>query len=781
MTFADFDSMTYRQAKAAANAIATLLAYGRTKWEMKTEAENAAVKAFLDYFLEHTTDEMGKDNAIQRAKRNESLTGLAFDKTMNTAQLFLALASYEPLKPILDEMRYNLAHAVVAREMHIQNIRTNELAAFGKIIGMEPDTKAGYSDKQLKSLKDKLDDFFIKNNQTHDTGIIPSGRTESLELSNWQLLSLILTYRQPHYQVNAEVHGFTQDVLEQMRNHIGEELMAFGNFIQQAIVNDGTIPVYEEREGIPMPDNPLYYPGNININTLNTTREEPLTNPYKPAAMHDFLHVRVKNTDEVKAQNAYLVYRHAIDDRSNYVYLDPVVNTMNRLLAHREFANRLTSLIGPSLVSQLKTTLKEIQGASRQESAIYDLAGDGFAGMLSNYVLMVLPFNPGTYIRQGSAVANAGLMPGISPAAYAKYSLITKIGKGAVTESDIRKMDVFKVRKRDDSFVNEPAATETDKKPSKLIKPAKVGMLGIDWSDNQANAFSAAVVYNHKYDTLKSMGISSESDIRKACEREVESYIRLLAQPFYRMDKSALYWMLSQWATGRAMLYLGSESLNKIGMMRSNYIIKRNSGQSVKRATAETVGKMVATVGLAATAIEIIIALLTGNTPDDEDDSWMAWVFAQIAQASIGQHLEVLPIIGTFTREWFSPYATLKHDPLNVHGSDPKKYTKLYKMLTDDKKYSEAEWSKAIGGFMREFTSLLGYAGGAYSPYKGLSITSAILQDISAAMNTITFGAKAIDAHFSEEDQKKKKKKRLKSRIEEALTPESDKKKRKSK
>jgi hypothetical protein len=780
MTFGDFDSMTYRQAKAAANAVATLLAYGRTVWETKTAQETAAVKAYLEYFLDNTTKEMSEDSFMKEAARKIE-RGITFlpNSAMNTAQLFLALSSYEPLKPILDDMRYKLAAAVVARDMHIQNIRKNELAEFGRIIGMEPETKAGYSNKQLKKLRNKFDDFFIKNNEVHDTGIIPEGRETQLRYTNWELLSLILTYRQPHYQVNAEEHGFTPEVLDKMREHIGEDMMTFGNFIQQAIVNDGTIAVYEEREGIPMPDNPLYYPGNININTLNTTREEPLTNPYKPAAMHDFLHVRVKNKEEIKAHNAYLVYRHAIDDRANYVYLDPVTTPMNRLLAHNEFSNRLLSLIGPSLVSQLKTTLREIQGASRQESAIYDLAGKGLAGMLGTHALMVLPFNPGTYFRQTSAVANAGLMPDMSPAAYAKYAVITEAGLGAMKPSDMRKLDVFKTRERDDSFVNEPSATERDAKPSKLIMPAKKGMQGIDWMDTESNSHSAAIIYNHMYDKLKAKGGMSEDEIRQRCEDEVNAYVRLLAQPFHRMDKSALYWAISQSAIGRAILYLSSESLNKIGMMRANYIVKRNSGQSATRAGWETVWKGLSTVGLATFVIEAIIAKLMGNTPDDDDDSWFAWIIATMLQTAIGQHLEALPLVGSFTSQLFSPYARLNNDQLNIPGNDLKKYTKLYKMLTDNKKYSEAEWAKAISNFMKEFVSLFGLAGGAYSPYRALSGTTAVLQSISAGMNLPVFITRAVDANISD-DKKKKKKRRMKSLIEEALTPEPEK-KRKSK
>jgi hypothetical protein len=168
-----------------------------------------------------------------------------------------------------------------------------------------------------------------------------------------------------------------------------------------------------------------------------------------------------------------------------------------------------------------------------------------------------------------------------------------------------------------------------------------------------------------------------------------------------------------------------------------------------------------------------------GNTPDDDDDSWFAWIIATMLQTAIGQHLEALPLVGSFTSQLFSPYARLNNDQLNIPGNDLKKYTKLYKMLTDNKKYREAEWTKAISNFMKEFVSLFGLAGGAYSPYKALSGTTAALQSISAGMNIPAFITRAVDANFSD-DKKKKKKRRMKSLVEEALTPEPEK-KRKSK
>ena len=790
LVFADLDSKNYMQTLQAANALALLINHHKSTWAALQERRTAEMKAYLDYFLANTTETSGTDNAIRKAvEKAKTIITFLPDTMMNTAQLFAALASYPALKPIFDDMRYNLANAQTAREVHLRNIRQQELAAFGRIIGMQPFNEAGYSEKQLQEISDKFDTFFMENNQVKPTDIsitlFKDGKehTYKWEGTKWEALGLILTYRQQHYQTNAQIHGYTPAVLEALQNHIGEKLMSFGNAIQQIIVNDGTIAVYEEREGVPMQENPLYFPGNININTINTTREEPLTSPYHPTAMHDFLHVRVKNTDEAKAKNAYLTYRSAIADRANYIYLDPITTNIDRLLAHRDFTNRLASLIGPNLHKQLIKTIKEIKGAGYQETSLQDMTDSRLSQALSSSVLTLLPFNIGSYARQFSAVANAGLMPDISPVALVQYALKIRNDQGHISIPGILKLDAFTTRRRDNAFVNEVASMENNVKFSHLLKWTKTGLNWMDKLDVLANAFSAAIVYNHKYDQLKTMGELSEEDITKLCEQEVNACVRLLAQPLNRVDKSALYWSLSGSALTRCLLFMGSESINKIGMLRSNYISAINTGRGHIMASLMTIAKIGVTVGLGNFVIESMLALLSGNAPDDKDDSLAAWLTAQYLNAAIGQYLDIMPVFGQFTRKLFNPYAKVGFKDLNIPGTNIDTYgVKLYKMLTDDKDYSGAEWQRQTTNFLREFTSILGYAGGAYSKWQIYSHVSAVLHNITAAFNVgniIARGAEngAFYADWLPEDYTKtnrRKRKRLKSGIERMLTPDSD-------
>lgn len=787
--FADITSKNYEQTRTAANAIYHIIRYGRALWQQKHEAREAEIQTYLRHFLANTTAEQGKANAI-----NEMLgkfkwrDALSLNATMNAAQTLLALSSYEPLRPIMQKVLEDYATASVARQKHLQEMRKQELYIFGRIIGIKPATQAGYSDKQLREISDKFDTFYTENNQIHDTGITVTWQERNedgvletytsapLKLTKWEALNLILSYRQDDYKTNAQIHGYTVEVLTKLENFIGTDLMDFGNAIQQALINDGTIAVYEEREGIPMRDNRFYWPGNININTLNTTRDEPLTNPYHPASGHDFLHTRVRHRDEISHKNALAVWRKAVADRANYVYSDPVTSQLESLLARKQFANRLRTLIGEGLYRQLKATIAEIKNASWQETSLQDVNNTIVATAFASKSLAVLSGNPGSLVRQLSAVANAGLMPGLTPRKFMQYAIRLKQGEGHIYITDILKLDSFTTRERDNAYVNEMLAMGNNVKFSRLMDWAKAGMNAMDKLDLLANAFSAAIVYNHKYDELKSLGTLTEDQIKKQCENAVAVYTKLLAQPLNRTDKSALYWKIGNDAIGRAVLFMSSESINKIGMLRANYIRMRNEGKNPAYALGAVLGTMGITVGLTAALTEAALAILTGSMPDD-DDNIAAWAIALWLNASYGQYLGSLPLIGGVTDSFFSPYGGYFSGDFKIPGKDAwERGGKLIKMLTDDKTYTAAQWDKETTRFMRDFTAVLGFAGGAYSRWQLYSHAAAFAHSFTAALNVlypIVRGAEAYSDPEPTSTRAKRKPRRSKSLIEKTLTPES--------
>lgn len=799
--FANLDGMAYAEALNAARGLAGLIYFGRTTWQMKQAAEYERIKAFLDYFYEHTDSALGTSQAIDKGKKKKF--GNIFNSSMNDAQLLFALAGHEGLRPVMDEMRRKLAIAQDARNLHIKSITNQIYATYARLIGMKPQTEAGYTDKQLREASNKFSMEFEKWNETGKPNVVREWidndgvlKKQEMELSRLQALSLILTYRQRHYLPNADKHGYTEAVLNKLEEYCGTRLMAMGEAFKRTIQNDGTAPVYEERTGIPMYKDPDYWPGSININTINLTSEEPLVNPYNPAGTYSRLKQRVKHTNEAKYQNAFEQWKHAIAEGANYIYLYPITNTLNRMLAHREFANRLHGLIGSDLFSQLRLMLNVLDSSTWQETALRDEANNWAASMLKATAPAVLALNPGTMARQLSAINNYAMLPGIRISRLPALIALIKQDKSAIKLSDIMQLDSFRARYRDNAEVNDMLGLGPNAKFSTYNKWAKAGMNIIDRLDIWSNAVSACLYYNMLYEQMqeKNQGAAnplSEEEIRNICEQNVAQLLRLVAQPLEKANKSAMYWKYGNTWMGSIFLYMSTEMVNKTGMLRATYIKNKAEGMPFYKNAWQLMYKMGLGLGGMTFLIEAgLFLLLSGDLPDDEKE-WLAALFSLAIYSAFGQYLSRIPFIGSVTDYYLSPYgqyATSKSQQQNPALSIDKTSAKLLKMMSDNKHYSASEWQVAYTRFVRDLTAVSGLASGLVPQAQWISTTTATLQSLSAAMNTVYPVARSVQMDSWMRDitpdwyKPKKTKKRTKSALEEALTPEPEKKKgRKSK
>ena len=795
--YGNVSSKNYEQTRLMANALFYLIRNGRNQWKAKHEAREAFIQQYLQHFLSHTPATSGTEQTARLAKEKEQKgTGFArfANSMMNSTQLFHALSGIEALAPLMEHTKQALATAGVARDLHMKQMVEQVQASYGRILGINPATTAGYSQRQLKEISAKLDKFYEQNNQVEQTNITRhyidadgNHQTEQLKLTKWQALDLILTYRQQHYRPNAQEHGYTDELLAQLENWCGEDLLTLGNAMQQSIPNDGTIPVYEEREGIPLRDNPLYWPAHLNIAEQETPDHPAISNPYHAAGSYRFLKGRTSNLREVAARNAYNVWKSAIAERANYVYLAPITDTLNSLLARKEFAARLKTLIGPSLYEQLKLTLKEIDGTTWAETSLQEDPHGAIARTLRNMAPALLAGNPTTLIKQSSAIANATLMPDFPPHEFAKQLIKLQQNQSGITIGQILRLDTFKARVRDNSALNDMLALGTDAKYSTYANLARSWMGLIDATDTFFNAIGATLYYNHKYEQYTKENQENGSPLTQAeihakCETDITVMLALTAQPLKRTDKSAFFWRNSKTLLGPLYLYMGSEMINKVGMARANWLKRKAQGMGAAQNTLHWMYQLGAGVGGVAFLTSIACAILTGNTPDD-DDSLSAWLIATYLHSAFGQYTSQMPVIGQIIDLALSPYAQFIDGVADFPGvKTATAAKKLGTMITDDKTYSGAEWQTQINRLARDLNGITGYWGGVNSQTRWLTVTSSILQTFTAASNWITPIAKGAthDAFFADwlpdwyTQTDTRSPRRSKSLIEQWLTPDTE-------
>ena len=795
--YGNVSSKNYEQTRLMANALFYLIRNGRNQWKDRHEAREAFIQQYLQHFLSHTPATSGTEQTARLAKEKEQ-KGTGFTRfansMMNSTQLFHALSGIEALAPLMEHTKQALATAGVARDLHMKQMVEQVQASYGRILGIKPATTAGYTQRQLKEISAKLDKFYEQNNQVEQTNITRhyidadgNHQTEQLKLTKWQALDLILTYRQQHYRPNAQEHGYTDELLAQLENWCGEDLLTLGNAMQQSIPNDGTIPVYEEREGIPLRDNPLYWPAHLNIAEQETPDHPVISNPYHAAGSYRFLKGRTSNLREVAARNAYNVWKSAIAERANYVYLAPITDTLNSLLARKEFAARLKTLIGPSLYEQLKLTLKEIDGTTWAETSLQEDPHGAIARTLRNMAPALLAGNPTTLIKQSSAIANATLMPDFPPHEFAKQLIKLQQNQSGITIGQILRLDAFKARVRDNSALNDMLALGIDAKYSTYANLARSWMGLIDATDTFFNAIGATLYYNHKYEQYTKENQENGSPLTQAeihakCETDIAVMLALTAQPLKRTDKSAFFWRNSKTLLGPLYLYMGSEMINKVGMARANWLKRKAQGMGAAQNTLNWMYQLGAGVGGVAFLTSIACAILTGNTPDD-DDSLSAWLIATYLHSAFGQYTSQMPVIGQIIDLALSPYAQFIDGVADFPGvKTATAAKKLGTMITDDKTYSGAEWQTQINRLARDLNGITGYWGGVNSQTRWLTVTSSILQTFTAASNWITPIAKGAthDAFFADwlpdwyTQTDTRSPRRPKSLIEQWLTPDTE-------
>jgi hypothetical protein len=385
-------------------------------------------------------------------------------------------------------------------------------------------------------------------------------------------------------------------------------------------------------------------------------------------------------------------------------------------------------------------------------------------------------------------------MPAFPPHEFAKQLVQLQQNQSGITIGRITRLPVFQARARDNSALNEMLALGTDAKYSSYANLARKAMGVIDYVDTVCNAVGATLYYNYKYEQYtrennENGNILTDAEIHAKCENDIAIMLALTAQPLKRTDKSAFFWRNSKTVLGPLYLYMGSELINKVGMARANWIKRKAEGMGSLKNTMLWLYSLGAGVGAVAFLTELAIAYLTGNTPDD-DDSLSAWLIATYINSAYGQYTSQMPVIGQITDLFTSPYSALFSTTSQIPGVKTiQSGKKIGKMLTDNKVYSVAEWQAEITRLARDLNGVAGYAGGINSHMPWLTVTSSILQSLTAAMNAAYFistGARndafyadwLLPDWYKETSSRRSKRKgtskprRSKSLVEQILTPE---------
>ena len=555
-----------------------------------------------------------------------------------------------------------------------------------------------------------------------------------------EILNILLLCEQAEYQQAADENGYTAEVLAKLREVVGEDVMAFGHEMRKVLEGSGLAAVYEAREGIPFPAVQNYWPGKFDLSAKMNEQANALDPTTGTGTRYGMLITRVKHKLKFNltlgASNVFLA---ALAQQNNYICMGELTARWRRLLSHSNFAMSLKQRLGDKQFKQLKELLNLLDGAGIAESVTQQGLSSMLARFQSAHAMAVLAGSPITLIKQTSAMLHAGAWEGISPGRVLWHLLKDRAGKGAITYGEIKEMDAFKVRHRDNRYFPEFMQLGRNANWSRLCTWARTGMGWIEKMDIACNAASMTALYNIKYEQLRAANEGaadpmSDDEIRTICSKTVEQALELAAQPLRRTQKSAIA-ALSRNALVKSACYMSSESLNKIGMYAA---IKQRNGGGIKERMAAL--KFLLPMSIAQQATVMALDMLRGTAPGSDDDEWAEWFWLNVATGCTGLGmLQSVPMLGELVGWATGGYvktASLGEMLFDFRGA-ARSFKRIWRMSTDDKEYRATEWMWQLMNAGRIMTAGTGFGRGVNSTSKVFSEVSGGLQSLNAVVNHV--------------------------------------------
>lgn len=762
-TFAYLNEGTFKDALRAYMHLNELVTDARFSWDAKAAADRERRNAYIEEAIAAVPQQIATAN--YREKKKTNALGSFFDNLMSAGQLFYSLSGIDGFRSVAMNTMSRIASASPAILTAQKEIEYSLVEAYLRCFkpsihaNLPEDTKARQAILS-KHLNKDFNAFVVDMQKELDTGIIlepelapsvkavrerqgknaPKDFTQTLKLSKFEALNIILTGEQPEYQKNLLYHGYTPEVMSQLREMVGDELMEFGYFMRSLLINSGVAQVYAERTGHNLPDNPYYWPSHIDHVTHTKGESKPDENKFRTAGTDNFLKKRVVSIGEIKPIDALTVFRNNMTERLNYIYMRPITDEWHSLLANPHFAHRLEGSIGKDRMKKLRAALDVLDNAAAADAYMNGVFNKLVSSLHSARAVSLLSGNIGTFIRQATAFNHVGILTNSGLASYAQTVIDTFNGKTQISLSEMLRTPQFQARYQNSKFYEELQREAENASWNKIKQTAlnisNLGMEAIGKVDTWANAVSACVYYNVRHKEYSSQYPNlTKQELHDKCMQDVAIMLELVAQPLLQHQKS-LYAATTTNASIKAACFMGTELLNKLGMSRAAYL---KAGGGFKGLLAYT--KVLAAVGIPAAIINIMLAWLNDEMPDDEVDKY-AFMTSQALQGATGVSILFnLPLIGGFFSQVFQPSYYNKDEWQNILPdvlNTAYHYSKLFKICTgENSSWTNEELAKTINQCSRDAAQLAGAAKTLPFLRETTSTISAVMGAVAAASNTL--------------------------------------------
>ena len=614
---------------------------------------------------------------------------------------------------------------------------------------------------QMKSPDYRGGTIYVEHYGQRDTDHV-----EELELTRLQAANLWLLAQQPSYaniydqdgklieRGMLDTLGYTDEIIDQLEIYCGKELIDYAIWKREYLNTTGLFEAYEEYMGLPFPKEENYWPGafdtpsaNGGLDAFNTT--------YEGNGVYSMLILRKKHLNEPNlAIDLEAAWEHAISQHFHYIHLSPLTRQIRAIMRDPDTKARMRKIAGRTPLDNLDVGLNALDGAPAMQLQAAIQANTLASRLWGSFAKALLSMATLTGIKQVSALGHAlvhkniNLFNIVPKLITSLLSEIKGIKIGAITPSEIRKLDSFKIRKDRENLTSKASQLKPGQTQGKLALIDVLGGRVLEYSDYWANSVAMAAVYNTEYERAKKLMLQAsgnktltpeqESELRQHCENTVSIALKQTAQPLEREDKPAAL-QQQNWAQMQNAFMMG-EVLSKIACATSIYKSERAKAygksdiekrKAFWRAIFKTY-KYIGGMSMASQGILAILAYTLGSSPEVGDDDFDEWFLSQLLAGALGfGYLTPIPVIGEsvggFGQYAFGQYGAFATYENTGIGASLKDLRDLEKAFNTDK--GAAERAYAGSNSLRWASALINFTLG------GTKYGNSVAELFSAANN----------------------------------------------
>ena len=563
---------------------------------------------------------------------------------------------------------------------------------------------------------------------------------ENLQLSRGEALYAILMFEQPTYTERLIMQGYTFEVIEGLREYVGDGMLQFGYGLRELFAKQGDriAAVYENAFGVPFPREENYFAARWVVTGMKENSAEQLLAGMAgtAGAGNGWMKQRVNHNLELDmTKDALQVFLQATSLTDTWMATQDIVADFKAWTRDADFERALTAVLGQESYDNLKDWIRILEMGGVQDCLNMGVSQDVINGLYGSGAVAILGLRIQTLLKQTPAIFN-GLLGAhdISAAEWFATMSRMKNGDAPMTYKRMVNSTLMKMRQQGKAgYMAGQAMRSGDTASSAAEGLLMASMLPMEWVDARCTAIGLVPVWNVYYQRAVDQGASAQEAEQVAWE-QTALVANLSSQPIGRLNKSKI--AQSRNPIVKSAFYMLSENTAKFALCRALW----RGGKKKAAFRAWLV------YGAANAAISAMLDALQGDPEEFEKGKWWEYVLSALyGPASgipgVGEALEaavnaLLNLTGEVADiDWMKKMKTRTSAGralIDIQGSW-KAMKRIYGFMTDNKEHSLAEYTRAAGTVSRTLAIGTGWMGNMFGYW---STTVAVL------MNPIDFGAR---------------------------------------